>query len=320
MINVVTVHWKSSKWIEPQLDYLDRNIDESYRVFASLNGIDDEGLWSRFHFAADVPGRHPEKLNLLAEEVARGSHPDDILIFLDGDAIPVRPLVPWMYGVLERYPLMAVRRDENLGDQQPHPSFCATTVGFWQEVRGDWDGAPWTNAVGKEVTDTGGKLMYALRDRGVGWFPLLRTNTKNPHPLWFGVYDHRLYHHGAGFQVIRAERVDWEERYRKDPSLGRSLRPTRESPNLGLLRRRASDDPGALLGLRPRHLRVLLNATTKTLRLRREHRFYVRRLRSDQGRVLEQMNQEVFAQLCRDPEFFLEFDSTELDSTEPHDP
>ena len=39
MINVVTVHWKSDKWIDPQLAYLDRNIDEPYRVYAALRGV-----------------------------------------------------------------------------------------------------------------------------------------------------------------------------------------------------------------------------------------------------------------------------------------
>ena len=31
MLNVVTVHWKSEKWIDPQLSFLERNIDEPYR-------------------------------------------------------------------------------------------------------------------------------------------------------------------------------------------------------------------------------------------------------------------------------------------------
>ena len=48
MINVVTVHWQTPKWVEPQLGYLERNLDEPFRVFAALNGIEDRALWRRF--------------------------------------------------------------------------------------------------------------------------------------------------------------------------------------------------------------------------------------------------------------------------------
>ena len=32
------------------------------------------------------------------------------------------------------------------GDPQPHPCFCVTTVGFWQDIGGDSDEGPqWQN-------------------------------------------------------------------------------------------------------------------------------------------------------------------------------
>jgi hypothetical protein len=306
VINVLTVHWMADQWIEPQLDYLDRHVSEPYRVYAALNGIEDRRLWERFHYAEDLPGKHPEKLNDLAQTASASADPSDILVFLDGDAFPVRPLVPWIHDALKRAPLVAVRRDENLGDCQPHPCFCVTTVGFWEDLHGDWRGGRWVNDAGREVRDTGGRLLGLLRERDIAWEPLLRTNTYNPHPLWFGVYGHRVYHHGAGFQSVRAERVDWGERYRNDPHLHQSLRPTPEQPNLGLLRRQVMADPRSVLELRPRQVGA---ATMKTLRLRREHRYYERQVHSDRGRDLEAINHEVFARLCRDPDFFREYDS-----------
>ena len=131
---------------------------------------------------------------------------------------------------------MAVRRDENLGDPQPHPSFCATTVGFWRDIGGDWRGGEWVNAAGMTVCDAGGKLLHTLEERGVDWMPLLRTNTLDLHPLWFAVYGHRIYHHGAGFQVTRAERVLWAERFKQTGTERLTLRPTAQSPSLGTLR------------------------------------------------------------------------------------
>ena len=103
MINVVTVHWKSDKWIDPQLAYLERNIDEPYRVFAALRGV-DRRHWGRFHFAADLDGDHPQKLNALAKIVMAESDPDDILVFIDGDALPVRPIAAWMTDALSLVP------------------------------------------------------------------------------------------------------------------------------------------------------------------------------------------------------------------------
>jgi hypothetical protein len=298
--------------VEPQLAFLERNIDAPYRVFASLNGIDDDAVARRFHFAADLPGSHPEKLNALAGEVSSSSAPSDILVFLDGDAFPVRPIVPWMPETLSRTPLMAIRRDENLGDPQPHPSFCATTVGFWEEIGGDWRPGPtWINSAGREVADTGGRLLTKLTERGVAWQPLLRTNTNDPHPVWFGIYAHHVYHHGVGFQAARVERVDWSARYQEKKSSSRALRPTDDSPSLGTLRTALSKEVPSWRRIRPRHAGVVARAALKTARLRQEHRYYEQQRRSDRGRGLDELYDTVFDRLSVDPHFYREFDESD---------
>lgn len=204
MIHVATVHWQSDQWIEPQLAYLARFTPPDTRVYAALNGLD--AAWSRrFFLAEDLPGSHPDKLDALAGMIAEHADDSDLLVFLDGDAFPVAELTP---SILGSAPLAAVRRDENFGEQQPHPCFCITTVGFWKELGATWQrGTTWRNLRGQEVTDTGGALLGLLRDRNVAWRPLLRTNAHDLHPLWFGVYDDVVYHHGAGFRE-RIERVD----------------------------------------------------------------------------------------------------------------
>ena len=306
MIHVVTVHWMTPRWVEPQLAYLERNIGAPYRVVAALNGIDDPQLRARFDVGVDLDGTHPAKLNELARLVADGADPADVLIFIDGDAFPVRPLVPWTEDVLRRFPVAAVRRDENLGDPQPHPSFCATTVGFWEEIGGDWRGGDWVNSAGMTVRDTGGRLLHTLRAREVEWLPLVRTNTNDLHPLWFGVYAHRVYHHGAGFQAARVERVEWASRFQQ-VGLGRSaLKPTAESPSLGTLRRTLTHEPSAILRTAPG---VVGRAAVKPWRLRREHRYFEHHARSEESRRLERLNEEMFARLVADPEFHRELDA-----------
>jgi hypothetical protein len=209
VIHVATVHWRDARWIDVQLRYLERHVEPPYRVYADLEGIDPAHR-GKFHRVRDLAAErefenpifsHTEKLNALAATIADEAEPADVLLFLDGDAFPIAPLRPFLEDRLVRFPLAAIRRDENLDDVQPHPAFCATTVGFWAEIGGDWNpGYRWRNAAGKEVTDAGGNLLGRLRERGIDWYPLLRSNRRNLHPLWFGVYDDLAYHHGAGFR------------------------------------------------------------------------------------------------------------------------
>jgi hypothetical protein len=290
MINIMTVHWQSAMWIDIQANYLHRNIDVPYRVFASLNGIDDPGMRDRFFFSADLKGSHADKLNELADIVIAQSDPSDVLMFLDGDAFPIAPLGTWIPDVLHSYRLAAVRRDENLGDPQPHPCFCITTAALWQEVGGDWrQGGTWRNSVGRECSDVGGTLLHQLRDSGIEWLPLLRTNTYNPHPVWFGVYDHRVYHHGGGFRKNRGSRTDVRRR--------RMIRANRET--LDTLRQTLAREPGKLLHVRPRHIRVAKEATSTTIA------WHLEKLRMKR---LDRYQRKVFARLKKDPGFHRDFD------------
>jgi hypothetical protein len=266
-----------------------------YRLVASLNGIEDPGVRGLFDIAKDVEGEHPEKLDLLAGMVAEDAEPSDVLVFLDGDAFPVQPLFPWLGDALERHGLVAVQRRENCEDRRPHPSFCATTVKFWKEVGASWGVQPWTSTSGVEFTDAGGLLAANLRENAVDWLPLVRTNTSNPHPLWFAVYGHRIYHHGAGFRS-RVSKVD-EQNTRAllqvdsiwdDPSLGQL--------SVALRRR-----PSAILEARPRHARTLAKATRRTVLQRFKRRF-------DANAQSE--SDQVFDRVMSDERFYLDYDST----------
>jgi hypothetical protein len=197
VLHVVTVHWQDSRWIEPQLRYLRRHVVGPMRSYASLRGI-DPALGSAFDVAVDLDGTHPEKLNALAELVRADADDHDLIMFLDGDAFPIAPITE---ALLAGAPLAAVRRDENLGQRQPHPCFCLTTVGFWREIDGDWNaGYQWPTTTGELITDVGGNLLEILQDRGVEWRPLLRSNAWNLDPLLYAVYGDVVYHHGAGFR------------------------------------------------------------------------------------------------------------------------
>lgn len=291
MINIATVHWRSPKWIGVQLDYLERSIDAPFRVFGALNGINDASLWKRFYFAEDMEGGHPEKLNALAEVIAAQSDPSDVLIFIDGDAFPVQKMLPWLTDALERHPLVAVQRREILDDRRPHPCFCVTTVGFWQEIEGDWRRAKWVAPDGRLHDDVGSRLMLELERRGIAWEPLLRTNTKHVHPVWFAVYGHRLYHHGAGFRPP-ISRVDIDKAY------SGPWRPM-EQQSLGMLVTAVRRRPALLLEIRPRHAGIVKQALSRTV-VQMRTRLTVKRA--------EMKSDRMFAEILQDPSFYRRLD------------
>ena len=198
------MHFRSDTWIRPQLWHLHRFAPPETQVWASLDGIEhDRG----FDHETTLDGSHAEKLNELARMVSAVAAPEDHLLFLDGDAFPVAPLAP-VLAAAER--LIAARRLPP-PVPVPHPCFCLTTVGFWNDIGGDWDeGSYYWHADGRErvgeVTDVGAKLMVQLEERGVEWRPLVRLNTRDLRPATaFCIYGNDafgpvVYHHGAGFR------------------------------------------------------------------------------------------------------------------------
>jgi hypothetical protein len=289
VVHIATVHWRDARWIDVQSRYIGRHLSAPHRVYADVEGIDEGAYAGRFHHVADLAATrafenpifsHTEKLNALAAEIGRQASTDDVLVFLDGDAFPIAPLDAFLEANLSRYPLAAVRRSENLDDIQPHPCFCATTVGFWRQIGGDWNpGWTWRNAAGREVTDAGGNLLARLRERRVDWYPLRRTNRRGLHPLWFGVYDDVVYHHGAGFRggLCRRDRE----------AIGRVPEPPPDPPpGAGILER-------LLWGLRARRWYVV----DKRPVVRRERRALERN---------RKLSEHVYGRLQADDRFWTE--------------
>lgn len=202
MIHVLTVHWKDDRWVDIQLAFLKANISLPFKVYAFLNSLPRDHRGKYFYSSTEDIRSHAVKLNLLADMAAfHATDHDDWLLFIDGDAFPIQDVVAYAGDKLKKYPLIAVRRAENNGDIQPHPSFCLTTVKFWKEIGGDWKaGGRWSDANGESVTDVGGNLLSILNEKRVDWFPMRRSNRTDLHPLWFGLYDDVIYHHGAGFR------------------------------------------------------------------------------------------------------------------------
>jgi hypothetical protein len=210
MIHVATIHWQSSRWVDVQLRHLQRWIEQPYRVYAWLKDLPSDCA-DRYHYSRTDPiSDHATKLNLLADVILeRAESPEDILIFLDGDAFPIAPLAPFLRETLGAVEIAAIRRDENAGEPQPRPAFCASRVAFWRRMRGDWRSGPhFADSEGRSRTDVGTRLWRNLSEHAIAWHALRRSNRIDLHPLWFGVYDDLIYHHGAGFRSGRSSRID----------------------------------------------------------------------------------------------------------------
>jgi hypothetical protein len=200
VLNIATVHHGSPRWIEIQTSHLREHISVPYRTWSSLEGI-DSSYATHFDRIIDQKGSHAGKLNHLAIEISREASDDDLLMFLDGDAFPIADPMGLVTDALSRAPLLAVRRVENLGEPQPHPCFCVTTVGVWRSLPGDWSAGPtWPGPGGRPRTDVGANLLRALELSGTPWIELLRSNKRNLDPVYFAVYGDVIYHHGAGFR------------------------------------------------------------------------------------------------------------------------
>jgi hypothetical protein len=242
LLHIATVHFKSPRWIPIQIRELSRNVGVPYKIWTSLEGI-DPSFGRHFDRVVEQEGRHESKLNGLAREIAAEAGPDDLVMFLDGDAFPFVDPFPLIERGLAEAPLLAVRRAENCDEPQPHPCFCVTRVSTWRDLDGDW-------------SEEGTVLLEQLRGSGTPWSEVLRTNGGNRHPVFFGVYGDAIYHHGAGFRVP-VSRADIEA-----AGDGRTAEPSQRQRELeAAVRRNAElseelfaqierDEPDWLSGLR----------------------------------------------------------------------
>ena len=237
MLHIATVHFRSARWIPIQARELQRHLRIPFRTWTSLEGI-NPSYGRYFDRVIEQLGPHADKLNHLALEIAHEADDNDLLMFLDGDAFPIADPAPLIDAGLQSAPLLAVRRSENVGDPYPHPCFCVTSVGTWRALPGDWTmGYRWKDVNGVDRTDVGANLMRQLELTGTPWTPVLRTNQRNLHPLFFAVYGDVIYHHGAGFRSP----IDQTDRAGLTHIPDLSLPIVRSVAwRLGLLRRRAS--------------------------------------------------------------------------------
>jgi len=189
MIHIITVHFKTDRWVDLQLKQIDKHVT-NYKIWSYCDGFDISPHVHKFHFCENFPQstsvsnigylNHIAKLNSLTHVVLSDTNTreDDLLIWLDSDSFPISDMNVYISKKLSKYPLIAINRPENGGDVIPHPSFTCTTVYFWKEHNLNWSGVPGsdTKKTNKQgLHDPGGFIYKNLLSKNLDWFKLLRT-------------------------------------------------------------------------------------------------------------------------------------------------
>ena len=134
------------------------------------------------------------------------------------DSFPVRS--GWVGHLLERtsdsVPLAGMLRAENGDTMLPMPACLFTTREFVEaarprltitletEAQPDWP--PFLERY-REEFDTGFGYAFALHRLGLGFAPLRRSNLRNDHYLFAGVYDDVVFHLGAAARMDAGKRL-----------------------------------------------------------------------------------------------------------------
>jgi len=198
------------RWLNLQHQFLEETVDGEWERWVWVNGTEEAAMqverndkvlgsykWpdgtSGFH-------QHAHGLQELLKHFQKEAAPHNDLLFLDIDAFPHKK--GWkrkLTSIMEKTNkvVSAIVRTENWN------LFAHASVVF---VRSQPKGIPpWVNFIGCPTQDL---LGHWVEDPCVDWptkklLPIFRTNRVNLHPLFYGIYGHHFYHHGAGARTLR---------------------------------------------------------------------------------------------------------------------
>lgn len=215
MINVLTVHYRSTSWIPIQNRCL-KNYLRNYQVWSFIDEVKFNSSDFDFHSVKESKVSesgsigHAKKLDMLVADLKE--LPDnDIIIFLDGDSFPISQLNKFIENTLADYDFISIVREE-MGHKFPHPSFACCKLGLWRKHNLTWG----------VKFDTGGILQEQIESKNIKWKKLKRTQSIGTHPVMFGVYGNIIYHHTAAFRDATT-RWDIENENHTKPVMDREL-------------------------------------------------------------------------------------------------
>lgn len=194
-------HPRSGTWFRLQQKYLRRTVQD-FKHVVYLNGT-ETSIYEASLVGTNKDRRagseeHVYGLNALLEYFKGQDF--DYYLLLDSDCFPFRK--GWQASLIQSmaaggFEIAAPVRFENL-DTFAHPSAFFFSRKALEGLK--FSVGRGTNLLGKSFDDS---LSNADK-----FFPLLRTNKLNHHPILCGVYWNTFYHHGAGSRSLAFRSVD----------------------------------------------------------------------------------------------------------------
>ena len=244
MLHILTLHL-GDKWVDIQKRELARFISEPYKVYARLgDGEYPKENWkykynnqkakvenSKYNDGTISYDKHKHKfdgaisgaqhwtysMGKLIDYVLENHEVKltDKILLLDSDAFPIAPISDFLDEKLKEYPFVSAQEPMHEWDRDPlylipHPMFMLfeakhiiedNLTDYLREIIKDKNDNWW-----------GGTTDW-LTERGHDYYPLIRSNKIDLHPLYYAIYDDLIYHHWAGSRnmITRPDRLRAQE-------------------------------------------------------------------------------------------------------------
>ena len=236
MLHILTLHL-SDKWVDIQKRELARFISEPYKVYARLGEepfkfkVNEKGERVKYSdttisydkhkhkFDGAIPGAQhwTYSMGKLIDYVLENFEvkKDDTILLLDSDAFPIAPMGDFLEKKLEEYLFVSAQQPMHEWDRNPlylipHPMFMAFKA---KHILED-NLTDYLREIIKDKNDNwwGGTINW-LKERGYDYYPLVRSNKTDLHPLYYAIYDDLIYHHWAGSRnmITRPDRIRAQE-------------------------------------------------------------------------------------------------------------
>ena len=200
--SVFSDHERSSDWYNLQINFLNKTTNFDHVVHSNNCNIN-------FHSSTVVSKgennhiwgskNHVYGLNKLLDYFKTQDY--EYYLILDCDCFPIVPWVDKLLDKMNDFEIASIVRTENL-DLFAHPSmnfFKRSALNYLK-----YDLLKNANLLGNITEDTSFDAKF---------FPLLRTNKVNLHPILCGIYFNLFYHHGASVAAVTAAYHGQASRY-----------------------------------------------------------------------------------------------------------
>lgn len=227
--SVFTDDNRSKTWYQLQMKFIKKTTSD-FDHFVFLNGdqsnvytestIIGQGTYTRDD--TQFQSNHLIGLNAILDFFRKNSQKYEYFLVLDSDCFPVSP--DWFFRLSSNdFEVSACVRYENL-DSFAHPCVVFMKRSYLEKALFKFDDC--TNIIGYTCPE----VHFDCKE----FFPLIRTNRVNLHPIMYGIYYDCFYHHAAGSRNVFIRSIDLNSYYDPDDQVSplERFESIKKSPDL----------------------------------------------------------------------------------------